>query len=174
MNVTGLREVEAQLVKLGDQRGTKVLRAAMLAAAKPIAEQARANASAISRGSGSLALSIGVGAFRATNNAGFLGAVLPSMGGKFTVSVGPKRKHKTAVALYNLFYRRKQQRRGIYHAQFVEFSHRDRSGKTVAAQPILLPALRSRQAQAVAIFTERMRAGIARELRKDVKKAAAK
>lgn len=145
----------------------------MLAAGKPIAEQARANAAALAGGSGALALSIAVGSFTATNNlnaGALLDAMLPNMGSKFSVSIGPKRKHKTAIALYNLFYRRKQQRRGIYHAQFVEFSHRSKSGAVVAAQPILAPALRSRQGEAVTIFADRMKAGIARELRKDAKK----
>lgn len=174
MKVSGFAEIEKELLKLSDARGTKILRASMLAAAKPIAAQARANAAAIAKGSGALSLSIAVGGFSVKNRldvGAWLGALVPAMGATFNVSVGPKSKHPTAVALYNIFYKRKRKRKGIYHGGFIEFKHLSKSGSTVAAKPFLEPALRSRSSEAVTIFADRMRQGIARALRpKPVKK----
>lgn len=159
IKLSGLKEVEAQLRKLGSKEGTKVLRAAMLRAAKPIEDQAKSNAAAISEGSGALALSIGrrfvVGKQKAF-------ALLPDMGGRFTVLIAPLIKSRTAIALYNLFYHRK--RRGIFHGHFAEFGTK-RSRK----QPFLKPALDSKGPQAVAVLADEIRKGIESLLRRRAK-----
>jgi hypothetical protein len=168
VKTAGLGEVDQQLAKLGDKRGTAVLRSAMRAAVKPIVEQARANASAITKGSGALALSMTAHSFRIDKGNLLLTDSLPGLGRKFVISVGPKRKHAAAIALYNMFYRRK--RSGIYHGNFVEFARRSPSGAPVPAHPVLLPALHAKQAEAVAIFASKLQAGIARELRNSAKR----
>lgn len=163
IKVKGLKEIEAQLVKLGSKDGTRVLRAAMLKGAKPIEEQARANASAIKR-SGALGLSIGsrflVGAQKA---AASLFIQLPAMGGRFTVTIAPLLKSKLAISLYNLRYRRK--RRGIYHGHFLEYGTAKSSKR-----PFLKPALDTRGAQAISIFADEIRKGIDRMLRRKAKR----
>ena len=159
IKVSGLKEVEAQLLKLGSRDGTKVLRAAMLRATKPIEEQAKANAAAISEGSGALALSIGR-RFVIGRQKTF--GILPDMGGRFTVLIAPIAKNKVAIALYNLFYGRK--RKGIFHGHFAEFGT-ERQRK----QPFLKPALDSKGPQAVNILADEIRKGIASLLKRRAK-----
>jgi hypothetical protein len=179
IKVSGLKEVEAQLIKLGSVEGTKVLRAAMLRAAKPIEDQAKANAGAIQNGSGALKLSIGK-RFYVASGPKFFGLTLPALGGKFVVQVAPIRKSRVAVALYNMFYRRK--RKGIFYGHLVEFGHRIGTSATgplsrsrrggrftkraqgdgrVAAHPFLSPALLSRSSEAVSSLAREIEKGIA-------------
>jgi HK97 gp10 family phage protein len=159
IKVSGLKEVEAQLRKLGSKDGTRVLRAAMLRATKPIEDQAKSNAAAISEGSGALSLAIGR-RFLIGRQKTF--GPLPDMGGRFTVSIGPIKKSRTAIALYNLFYGRK--RKGIFHGHFSEFGTK-RSRK----QPFLKPALDAKGPQAVSILAAEIRKGIDSLLRRRAK-----
>jgi HK97 gp10 family phage protein len=151
IKVSGLKEVEAQLIKLGSVEGTKVLRAAMLRATKPIETQAKANAGAIQKGSGALQRSIGRRFVIGNNLRAFF---LPPLGGKFTVLIAPIKSNRVAIALYNLFYGRK--RKGLFHGHLVEFgTQRSR------AQPFLLPALHARASEAVQSLASEIERGIA-------------
>jgi len=157
IKVSGLKEVEAQLLRLGSKEGTKVLRAGMMRATKPIQDEAKRNAAAIQDGSGALERSIGrrfeVGTL------GFVGeGLLPNLGGKFKVVIAPLKSSRVAVALYNLFYRRK--RRGIFHGHFVEFGVRGKAGRHILSR-----ALNSRSAQAVQSLAAEIQAGIDRLLK---------
>jgi hypothetical protein len=156
IKVTGLREVEAQLLKLGSKDGTKVLRSGMLRAAKPIELQAEANAAAIPNGSGALEKAIGR-RFQIAGRAVFGEGQLPSMGGRFSVVIAPIRNSRVAIALYNLFYKRK--RRGIFHGHFVEF-------KNNGGRHILSRALNTRGAQAVQSLASEIKVGIERLLKR--------
>lgn len=157
IKVSGLKEIEAQLLKLGSVEGTKVLRAGMLRATKPIEDQAKSNAAAISEGSGSLEKSIGRRFVVGTKSSLF--SFLPPLGGKFTVLITPIRKSRVAVALHNLFYHRKV--KGIFHGHFVEFgTARSRS------QPFLRPAIDTRGTQAVQALAGEIKRGIERLLAK--------
>lgn len=157
IKVTGLKEAEAQLIKLGSREGTKVLRSAMMAAAKPIQDQAKINAGAIEHGSGALQKSVGR-RFKIGQQLSF-GALLPSMGGKFSVVIAPMKTSRVAIALYNLFYHTK--RRGIFHGHFVEFGTR-RSRK----HPFLKAALDSKGPQAVESLASEIEKGVAKLLAK--------
>jgi HK97 gp10 family phage protein len=84
------------------------------------------------------------------------------MGGLFTVSIAPIAKSRTAIALYNLFYRSK--RRGIFHGHFAEFGTQ-RSRK----QPFLKPALDTKGPQAVSILAAEIKKGIDSLLRRRAK-----
>lgn len=156
IKVSGLKEVEKQLQTLGSRDGTRVLRAAMMRAAEPIQKQAQMNAAALPDGSGALEKSIGrrfvVGKQQSS-------LFLPDMGGRFSVIIAPLKSNRVAVALYNLFYRRK--RRGLFHGHFVEFGT-NRSKK----QPFLAPALNARGAQAVGVLADEIRKGIDRLLKR--------
>lgn len=160
IKVTGLKEIERQLQNLGSKDGTRVLRAAMMRAAEPIQKQAQVNAAHLPSGSGALEKSIGrrflVGQQRQT------GEFLPALGGRFSVIIAPLKKSRVAVALYNLFYRRK--RRGIFHGHLVEFGTK-RSKK----QPFLAPALNARGSQAVDVLADEIRKGIERLLKRRAK-----
>jgi hypothetical protein len=160
VKVTGLKEVEQQLLKLGSKDGTRVLRAGMMRATRPIQDQAQTNAGRIAKGSGALALSMGRRFVVGKLGGGFFSSILPSLGGTFTVVIAPMKKNRVAVALYNLFYRRK--RRGIFHGHFVEF----RKGGT----PFLKPALDSRAPQAVQSLAGEIRKGIASLLKRRARK----
>lgn len=153
IKVSGLKEVEAELQKLGSKEGTRVLRSAMLRATKPIEDQAKANAAAWEKGSGSIEKAIGrrfvVGK---SDGPRIFGIELPSLGGVFTVVITPILKSRVAIALHNLYYHRK--RRGIFHGHFLEFKGR----------PFLKPALDARGAQAVSALAGEIKAGIERLL----------
>ena len=193
IKVTGIKEVEEQLRKLGSKDGTRVLRAAMLRAAKPIEDQAKANAGAIAEGSGALQMSIGK-RFSVGEKGTFLGLDLPELGGKFKVEIAPFRKSRVAVALHNLFYHRK--RKGIFYGHLIEFGHRVGTRQTgylrklgssarrrfgdargggaaagrVPAHPFLKPALDARGGQAVSVLADEIKKGIANLLRRRAKK----
>jgi HK97 gp10 family phage protein len=156
IKVTGLKEVEAQLRKLGSKDGTRVLRFAMLQATKPIEEQAKTNAGAIPGGSGALQKSIGK---RFVVGRLTFSATLPEMGGRFSVVIGPLKGNRVAVALYNLFYRRS--RKKIFHGHFVEFGT-----KRSRRQKFLEPALNSRAGQAVQNLAGEIKKGIERLLKR--------
>lgn len=160
IKVTGLRELEKQLQALGSKDGTRVLRAAMMRAAEPIQKQAQINAAALPNGSGALEKSIGrrfvIGTQKSASQ------FLPDLGGRFTVVIAPLKTSRVAVALYNLFYRRK--RKGLFHGHFVEFGT-NRSKK----QPFLAPALNARGPQAVAVLADEIRKGIERLLKRRAK-----
>jgi hypothetical protein len=159
IKVSGLKEVEAQLLKLGSKEGTKVLRAAMLRATKPIQDQAKANAAAIPSGSGALEKSIGR-RFEIGGRGVFGEGLLPNLGGKFNVVIAPLKSSRVAIALYNLFYQPKRKRRGIYHGHFVEFGIRG------PARHILQRALDSRGSQSVQSLASEIKAGIERLLKR--------
>lgn len=144
---------------LGSKDGTKVLRAAMMRAAEPIEKQAEMNAAAMPNGSGALEKSIGR---RFVVGKQASSTFLPDLGGRFTVVIAPLKSSRVAVALYNLFYRRK--RRGIFHGHFVEFGTK-RSKK----QPFLAPALNARGPQAVSVLADEIRKGIERLLKRRAK-----
>lgn len=162
IKVTGLKEVERELLKLGSRDGTRVLRQAMLRATKPIEDQAKLNAALISKGSGALEKSI-ARRFVVGKGDSFFSGVLPNMGGRFTVVIAPLKKNRVAVALYNLFYQRK--RRGIFHGHFVEFGT-ERSSK----QPFLKPALDAKGGQAIDSLASEIKQGIARLLKRRARK----
>jgi HK97 gp10 family phage protein len=106
IKVTGLKEIQQQLINLGSIAGTKAMRGAMRAATKPLLQKAKATAPSRSGAlREALAQTFSVSAF--------------GSGSRFSILVGPKVKNRTAVALYNLIYRTK--RRGIYHGHFLEF-----------------------------------------------------
>jgi HK97 gp10 family phage protein len=153
IKVTGLKEVDAELKKLGSKEGTKVLRRAMLIATAPIVKQAQANAP---KRSGALAESIG-SRFGVGREEGLRSSILPPLGGRFTVVIAPLRKSRVAVALYNLVYGRR--RPDIYHGHLVEFGTRHSR-----AQPFLKPALDAKAPQAVHSLASEIKAGIERLL----------
>lgn len=161
--MTGLKEVEAQLLKLGSVEGTKVLRAGMLQATRPIVDQAKANAAGIQKGSGSLERSIGrkfiVGRSEFAKFIGTFSQTLPNLGGAFTVQIAPIKSSRVAIALHNLFYKRK--RRGIFHGHFLEFG--TQRSKRI---PFLRPAIDARGAQAVQELAGEIKAGIEKLLAK--------
>jgi len=162
IKVTGLREIERQLKELGSKTGTKILRASMLAANKPILEQAKSNVAGISGGSGALHKSMGDRFYAGKAPADGLFDV-PSMGGRFSVITAPMKKNRTAVALYNLVYKRK--RRGIFHGHFLEFGT-----EKIKARPFLKPALDSKGPGAVQSLADELRKRIAKQLAANRKK----
>jgi hypothetical protein len=191
IKVKGLKEIEAQLVALGSKTGTKILRASMLAAARPILSRAQSNAAAIPNGSGSLHKALGMRFF--IGNRGGRGELgLPELGGQFSVKIAPLAKEKTAIALHNLYYKRN--RKGIYHGHLIEFGHKikRRTGETetfrgrrgrkytrhitrelgsVPARPFLRPALDTGGTVAVAILAKELRERIDRQLKKNARRA---
>lgn len=113
IEVRGLKELDETLVRVGGLAGTKVMRQALFAASKPILDRAKSNIAAWQGGSGALHLSMGRKFAISKGSAG---------GSVFTMQIGPRRRAPAAVALYNLFYKRKV--KGIFYGHLLEFGHR--------------------------------------------------
>lgn len=116
IQVRGLKELEQRLIDMGSVAGAKAMRSAMFTASKPILDHAKATAP---KRSGALAQALS----RTFQSKRLSASTLFSAGEgtRFDVFIGPKTKNRTAIALYNLVYKRKRQRRGIYHGHFLEF-----------------------------------------------------
>lgn len=114
IKVTGLKELQQRLKEIGSVSGTKVMRSAMFTATKPILDRAKATAP---KRSGALQVALTrtytVDNKRVTSD--------DVNGARFSILVGPKTRNRTAIALYNLVYRRKKPRRGIFYGHFLEF-----------------------------------------------------
>ena len=192
IKLTGLKEVEARLVELGSKVGGKIARAAMLRAAKPIADQAKHNAAMWVDGSGAISHSIGrrffAGKRAVVSESGEVN--LATDGSRMSVQIAPMRKNKTAIALHNLYYKRRI--KGIFYGHLLEFGHKlmRRTGETksyfkrgrlltkrltaqvgtVAPKPFLAPALKSRAQEAVSMLAGEMQKGIEKYLKSVNKK----
>jgi HK97 gp10 family phage protein len=158
--VSGLQELEKRLIEIGTVAGTKAMRSALFTATKPILEQAQATAPTRSGAlKQALARTFSVNA-KAVPQFGDFG--VSSGGSLFSVSVGPKVKNRTAIALYNLVYKRRRPRRGIYHGHFLEFGTK----RGTKATHWLERALRSRASEATTKFAEALKKRIEAATRK--------
>lgn len=115
IKVHGLRELEQKLIEIGSVAGTKAMRSAMFSASKPILDRAKANAPTRS---GALRHALSR-TFAVKSLGGYRFGDLP--GSRFSILVGPKVKNRTAIALYNLVYKPRRPRRGIFYGHFLEF-----------------------------------------------------
>jgi hypothetical protein len=61
------------------------------------------------------------------------------------------------VTLYNLAYKRRRRRRGIFYGHFYEFGARN-----VTKRAFLVPALKSKSSAAIQIFATTLRASLER------------
>lgn len=94
VKVEGLKNVEKLLIELGPVAGFKALRSGMMAASKPMFLAAKANAAATGlKGydSDAMAASMSRGTRKETAH-------------RTTLWIGPKRKHKKALAIYNSYH----------------------------------------------------------------------
>lgn len=179
MKLSGLKEVEDALIRLGAVAGERVMRQSLFAAVKPIMEASRANIAHIEGGSGALHESIGR-TFRKTIG---LSAAVSGQGTRFVIQIGPRINSRAAISLYNLYYHRHI--RGIFYGHLVEFGHRVAkrgggylkklnrpNGKGAIAigfvrpQPFLRPALESKSLQATFIFSNQVKRRAERALKK--------
>jgi hypothetical protein len=148
-SVKGLKEVDDALVKLGAVAGERVIRSTLFTASKPILDQTVSNISVIQRGSGALAKATRRVYLRGRGGTSLFG----SSGSRFVVSIAPKAKDRVAVALANLFYKRKRPIRGVFWGHLVEwgFSH-FRSGRHISGKTPFSRAASSRASEAIEAF----------------------
>jgi len=165
IEVTGLQDAEEAMLRLGSKDGTKVLRRSMLKANEPILARAKANAAALTRGSGALQKSLGMRFVVGQQNRPTV--LLPPLGGRFTVQVMPMAGNRTAIALYNLAYRRRIG--GIWYGHLIERGFKHRSGRQIAARPFLAPALHAETNNAIGIFVREMGLGIERATKRQAR-----
>jgi HK97 gp10 family phage protein len=125
VTVRGLKELEARLRDIGSVAGTKAMRSAMFTATKPILDRAKANAPSRS---GALRLALSRTFAIKSTGGGLLFGDAP--GSRFLIFIGPKVKNRTAVALYNLVYKPRRPRRGIFHGHFLEFGTKSGTRRT--------------------------------------------
>ena len=116
VKVTGLRELEKQLLRLEVKTGKKVLRKAAMAAIKPITDQAKINALAI-QDSGAIALAMGRWARFGKQS----GSRMVPARKAITVFTGPKSKNKRAVAAWLAAHPGHKPVNRIRHAHLAEF-----------------------------------------------------
>lgn len=121
ISFSGFKEIDENLVRLGQVAGEKVMRSSLFVAMKPIEERAKAGLSAIPNGSGALA--------KATRRVYLRpGTRLPdgsrSSSTRFVVAVAPKIKDSVAIALANLHYKRRKPIRGVIWGHLLEWGHR--------------------------------------------------
>jgi HK97 gp10 family phage protein len=145
VELKGLREVDEKLAQLDKVAGEKVMRSVMFAAMKPAMVAAKANAAALPTGSGALEKSIRRVYLKQPQS------------NRFVVSVGPKAKDRTAIALANLHYKRRRGIRGIYWGHFVEFGTKRRDGSNTPARSVFGRALTSTASQVIREFDARIR-----------------
>lgn len=150
VQVKGLKELEDRLIEIGSVAGTKAMRSALFTATKPILDQAKATAP---KRSGALGVAL---------TRSFVTEAGSESGSKFTVKIGPKSKNRTAVALYNLVYKPKRPRRGIFYGHFLEFGTR----RGTKATHWLRNALQSRATQAVESLSGALKKAIDKAARK--------
>jgi HK97 gp10 family phage protein len=157
IKVTGLKELQAKLIEIGSVAGTKAMRSAMFTASKPILDRAKANAPVRS---GALRQAISrTFAVRSMGGAYHFGEV---PGSRFSILVGPKTKNRVALALYNLVYKPKRQRRGIYHGHFLEFG----TSRGTKRTDFLRRAIESSASEAVNKLAEALKKRIEAVVRK--------
>ena len=149
IKVDGLRELEARLLELDALAAKRLLTRATRRSLIKLERQATANAESFAR-SGALAESIKIA------------NVKPRGAETVAVQVGPKKKDKRAVALQNVYYRRK--RKGIFYGHLVEYdrSVRGGSGRRVPGRPWFTPAWNATKSGIVPEFQRILAQGIAR------------
>jgi hypothetical protein len=193
--IRGLVELDRALAEIGAVAGAKVMRSSMFTATKPILDRAKANMPshsgalrealsrifAVSKRPGDYEFNSRSSGFGSGQARGFGISAGDGGGSRFSILIGPKVRHRVAIALYNLVHRTK--RKGIYHGHFVEFDHRignastgtlsraqtvagmaraARRGKSfgagmVSGKHVLRNALMSASSQAVALLAQTLK-----------------
>lgn len=115
IKVEGLQELDARMAEVGALAGKKLLTRAVRRSLFRLEKTTTANANAISR-SGALAQSVRIV------------TVKPKQNETVAVQVGPKKRDRRALALRNIYYRRKD--KGIFYGHLVEYGHRIASRAT--------------------------------------------
>lgn len=132
------------------------MRSAMFTATKPILDRAKANAPVRS---GALRQAI-ARTFGVKSGARVLFGDVP--GSRFSILIGPKVRNRTAIALYNLVYKPRRPRRGIFHGHFLEFGTKSGTRRT----DFLKRALEASASQAVLKLAETLKKRIEAAARK--------
>jgi len=128
VKVEGLKNVEKMLVELGPALGFKALRSGLMAASRPMFVAAKANA---------------IGTGLAGHDSDAMGAAM-SRGtrkdtpNRTTLWIGPKNKHKKAIAIYNAYHGTNLKRLPYFH--LVEWGATRGEKGNMAAQPFMRPA----------------------------------
>jgi HK97 gp10 family phage protein len=139
--ITGLDELEDQLLALSKKVATKSLRSALVRAARPVVKAAKAK---VPVKTGALRQSIGTASRRGRGRKNFATAI-----------VGPKSRNKRAIALANAG--RSKPVKGIFWGHIVELGY----GRQ-APQPYLRPALDENADEAVQIFAKAIKQNLER------------
>lgn len=145
----GISELDKKLAKLGPQVGFKALRGGLMGASRPMFQAAKRSAEAT-----------GIKGYDAGATAAAMGRWTKKTGPKqTTLFLGPKNKHKKALALYNAKHGTEIKR--LRHFHLLEFG-----SVKMAAQPFLRSAFEATKMTFIRNFGN--------ELRKSIEKFAAK
>lgn len=163
-SLKGLKEVDERLVQLGAVAGTKIMRASLFAAAKPILDQAQSNITLIPKGSGALARATRRVYIKAGSQSSR--SAIPAGPNRFVVAVAPKAKDRVATALANLYYKKKKPIRGVFWGHLVEWGFTHVGGKRVTGRLVFTRAVTARASEAIGIFRTQIDKAIVRALKK--------
>lgn len=149
VKVRGLKELDAALAEMGKVAGFKALRMAMMASSRGMFQQAKQNA-----------LAVGIRGRDAGASAAAMSRSVRKINNKRTqLQMGPKSKHKKALALYNAYHGTDIKR--LRHFHMVEFgTYKD------PAQPFMRPAFISKQLDYVNSLRDNLKASIEKVRRK--------
>lgn len=144
IDVTGLDELQRQLLRLENKVATKEMNKALVKSIRPVVRDAKLKAPKMT---GALAASIGY-------------FVRRGRGRNFaTVFAGPKQKAKRAIGLAQASGRKIK---GIFYGHIVEMG----GGRMARPQPFMRPAMEQNRTESVRIFRKTLRAGILSVTRK--------
>lgn len=121
VSFSGFKEIDENLVRLGQIAGEKVMRSSLFVAMKPIQDRAVAGLTAIQGGSGALAKATRRVYLRPGSR---LADGSVSTATRFVMAVAPKTKDSVAIALANLHYKRRKPIRGVIWGHLLEWGHR--------------------------------------------------
>ena len=142
VQIRGLAEVEARLTEMEGLAGQKLVRRILRKVAKPMADQARANALAIQH-SGALARSMGIVNRR------------PKGTQVAKIAVTSRARDRTSLWMHNTAYRR--QRKGIFYGWMV-----DRGTVRSRSRPWFTPAVNATEGRAVSSFVTELQKALNR------------
>jgi HK97 gp10 family phage protein len=158
VKVEGLKNVEKLLTNLGPALGFKALRSGMMAASRPMFLAAKANAAATGlKGydSDAMAAAMSRGTRKVTPN-------------RTTLWIGPKNKHKKALAIYNSYHGTDLKRLPYFH--LVEWGAERGEKGSMSAQPFMRPAFAATSRMVVSNLGDEIRKAVDKVKRKHASK----
>lgn len=155
VEVEGLKELERDLLALGNGFGMKTLRSGLRTASKPMFNMAKGNA-LVMEDSG------------ATAEAMRIKTAIDSRNSSAVVYIGPSPKNKKAIALWDARHNSKEPTKGLHHFHLLEYG----GGNVKSARPFLRDAFDSQAMKLLNNFKDTLRKQIAKTIKSKAYRAS--